>query len=322
MKTTRRALIQMALAGPLVAQQKVVPGGARIGGTAPAPTPINNPQFVGTAEARIPADAFVYGVDIDGQPRAYSLNLLAPHQVVNDSTGDTNFSVVWSPVANSTAVYVREDDGQTVDLHVSGELSGGSPVLTAQPTSKKWSMMTSLPVGGGRQYIGQLALGERLTWGEWRAKFPQGRVLSVNGAQHAETSGFEDYWASKKGLDGLEARDTRLRTKSGVYAFRSRGVDFAVDWDATVGGDRWKVPGIGEVLLFRAKRDSPLRSTAAFRSGSGFRKRGGYWTEEATGTVLLPEIRDFTGSVVERLMGLDTYWYCWSLANPETELFK
>lgn len=56
---------------------------------------ITDPRFVSASEAEISDDAWVLGVEIDGQPRAYSLNLLNRHEVVNDRVGDTAFAAVW-----------------------------------------------------------------------------------------------------------------------------------------------------------------------------------------------------------------------------------
>jgi len=56
---------------------------------------IFNPQFVEADEAEIADDAWVLGVEIDGQARAYSLNLLNRHEVVNDKIGENSFAAVW-----------------------------------------------------------------------------------------------------------------------------------------------------------------------------------------------------------------------------------
>ena len=53
------------------------------------------PQFVSGAEAEIPPDAWVLGVVVDGQARAYSLNLLNRHEIVNDRIGEKSFAAVW-----------------------------------------------------------------------------------------------------------------------------------------------------------------------------------------------------------------------------------
>ena len=56
---------------------------------------ITNPTYVPADEAAIPAETPVLGVVIDGEARAYSLNLLNVHEVVNDEIGGTKFAAVW-----------------------------------------------------------------------------------------------------------------------------------------------------------------------------------------------------------------------------------
>jgi len=78
-----------------IAQQQDVPEGyvqiLERGGI-PA---IDDPVYVPAAEAQIRDEAWVLGVFIEGQARAYSLELLNSHEVVNDSIGDTDFAAVW-----------------------------------------------------------------------------------------------------------------------------------------------------------------------------------------------------------------------------------
>ena len=56
---------------------------------------IDDPVFVGAEEARIPDDAWVLGVALNGEAHAYSLNLLNHHEIVNDQAGDKPFAAVW-----------------------------------------------------------------------------------------------------------------------------------------------------------------------------------------------------------------------------------
>ena len=56
---------------------------------------IDHPQYVSADKASISNDAFVFGLVIEGQPVAYSLNLLNSHEIVNDTIGQTNFAAVW-----------------------------------------------------------------------------------------------------------------------------------------------------------------------------------------------------------------------------------
>ncbi len=56
---------------------------------------VDAPRFVAAGEAEIPDDAWVLGVEIGGQAKAYSLNLLNQHEIVNDSIGEQSFAAVW-----------------------------------------------------------------------------------------------------------------------------------------------------------------------------------------------------------------------------------
>ena len=56
---------------------------------------VDAPEFVAAGEAEIPDDAWVLGVEIGGQAKAYSLNLLNHHEIVNDSIGEQSFAAVW-----------------------------------------------------------------------------------------------------------------------------------------------------------------------------------------------------------------------------------
>jgi hypothetical protein len=56
---------------------------------------IVEPELVPAPKASLPEDAWVLGVEIDGEAHAYSLNLLNHHEVVNDRIGEVPFAAVW-----------------------------------------------------------------------------------------------------------------------------------------------------------------------------------------------------------------------------------
>jgi len=56
---------------------------------------IDHPVFVSAEEASISDDAWVLGVVIDGESRAYSLRLLNSHEIVNDVISEQPVAAVW-----------------------------------------------------------------------------------------------------------------------------------------------------------------------------------------------------------------------------------
>ena len=58
---------------------------------------IDNPRFVGPGEADQQMQSFerVLGVSINGKHRAYPLNMLSRHEIVNDTVGGVPVAVTW-----------------------------------------------------------------------------------------------------------------------------------------------------------------------------------------------------------------------------------
>jgi hypothetical protein len=58
---------------------------------------IDNPRFVGPGEADRQMESFerVLGVSINGDNRAYPLNMLSRHEIVNDTVGGKPVAVTW-----------------------------------------------------------------------------------------------------------------------------------------------------------------------------------------------------------------------------------
>ena len=58
-------------------------------------TPIYEPEFVPANEASFHDDTFVIGLAIDGEARAYPINILSFHEMVNDVVGGVPVLVTW-----------------------------------------------------------------------------------------------------------------------------------------------------------------------------------------------------------------------------------
>lgn len=56
---------------------------------------IDEPEFVAASEAEIQDEAWIMGVAVDGEARAYSLNLLNSYEIVNDVVAGQAIAAVW-----------------------------------------------------------------------------------------------------------------------------------------------------------------------------------------------------------------------------------
>jgi hypothetical protein len=191
-------------------------------------------------------------------------------------------------------------------------------------TDSYWALMTGTAIAGALKgtRLEELPVGEKARWGDWRRKHPRTLVLSVAGAEHVENNPYDKYFASESGYRGARARDPRLPTKEPVFAFRIGPRAYAVAARRAEGGAAFEAEG-AFVFLYRPPGASVYESTRAFRSRARIERRDGAWIDTASGARFDPAPGSFNGAPDARpapLQGLDTYWYIWSLTNPDTDL--
>ncbi len=179
--------------------------------------PINMPKFIAARDADAwlkdnePVIAFANG----GETRAYPLQILIWHEIVNDVVGGTPVTVTFCPLCNTAIAYDRTLGGKVYDFGTSGLLRASNLVMWDRQTETLWQQLT------GEGIVGDLA-GRALTrlpasiisYGEFKASFPVGSmVLSRDtGTKRAygtnPYSGYDDADHSPFLFDG--PLDTRL----------------------------------------------------------------------------------------------------------------
>ena len=187
-------------------------------------------------------------------------------------------------------------------------------------TDTYWSLMKGQALAGTMkgQSLVELPIGEKATWKQWRTKYPDTKVLSVNSKEDAPES-YQEYFRGQNGFRGLKAKDQRLETKSPIFAFRYDEKAYAVPYSEFQSGGVFDLPDGSQIFLYRADKDHLFRSTSVFLSKNGFFKNENTWTESKTGHAFDESSRLFEPEI-DRLNGFDTFWYNWSLNNPETAL--
>ncbi|MGH9119572.1 MAG: DUF3179 domain-containing protein, partial [Acidimicrobiales bacterium] len=142
--------------------------------------PIDKPAFVRPDAVRSLADHEpVITFELDGDARAYPLEILTWHEIVNDTVAGVPVAVTYCPLCNTAVVYDRRLGDRVLDFGTSGKLYQSALVMYDRQTESLWAHFTA------EGLVGVLA-GERLdtypasivSWGSWRDAHPDGFVLS------------------------------------------------------------------------------------------------------------------------------------------------
>jgi len=142
---------------------------------------IDFPEFVSVEEASewLSEVEPVIFVQVGEDARAYPIQILIWHEIVNDMVGDLPLTVTFCPLCNTAIVFEREVDGQVLDFGTTGRLHNSNLIMYDRQTENWWQQATGEVIVG--DMLGtQLALypASIISWGDFAAAFPDGKVLS------------------------------------------------------------------------------------------------------------------------------------------------
>lgn len=207
-------------------------------------------------------------------------------------------------------MYDRTYEDKVLTFEASGGLINSSLVMQDRETDSFWSIMRGQSLEGELQGqpLQEIAQNRKMRWGEWRQLHPDTLVLSVNGEEDTDP-GYDGYFKSSEGFRGAAASDSRLQTKTPIFAFRFNGGSYAIPHESIVSGKALQLGG-QSLFLFRSQEDELHDSTKAFQGS-------------AENCEFQGSSESFIGSdCPQPLTGFDTFWYNWSLNNPDTELLQ
>ena len=213
-------------------------------------------------------------------------------------------------------VYGRNVKGKTLTLEPSGALKDSALVMRDEETDSWWWIMEDEAIGGPMEgtELPKIPAGEKVTWGDWVARHPDTKVLSVDGIEHLENNPYDNYFASERTFRGAEVEDGRLAPKAPIYTFRHRGTPYALPHAVAEGGARFEV-GESDLFFYRPEGAAVFASTEAWRLPAGA-------AEGASPGELRERLTSGEVEGAERLDGFDTFWYTWVGGNPETEVLR
>ncbi|MBI3707279.1 MAG: DUF3179 domain-containing protein [Proteobacteria bacterium] len=298
---------------------EIVWGGVRVDGI-PA---LDSPKMISAAEAKyLNADDRVFGVEINGDARAYPLRIANWHEMVNDIVGGVPVSLAYCTLCGAGILFDGRADGREPPFTFgsSGLLYRSNKLMYDRSTDSLWNQFTGRPVVGPLVGSGiQLKILPLVTttWSAWLKRHPNSRVLSIDtgfARDYGPGVAYANYFASKDLMFPALVKDRRVAQKDLVFGLRVPGGTKAWPLAAFAGGkvinDR---VGFVDVVLVG---DADTRAVRAYESdGLHFsaasepdmlQADGGAWrvTEDA--------LVGLGGRSLPRLPGHIAYWFAWA----------
>jgi hypothetical protein len=311
---------------------------------------INNPRFVdvGRAEEWLRPNEPVVSLVINGRARAYPLQILIWHEIVNDHVAGVAVIVTFCPLCYSAVVFERMVGEKEYTFGTSGMLRHSNLVMYDSQTESLWQQLIGEAIVG--DMVGSTLKGiaaQIVSFGQFRSAYKDGLVLS------RETGFRRNYGRNPYvGYDDISERpflfhgktDGRLPPMEKVVAVtinsQSKAYPYTVTQQRRVIND--KVGG-RQIVVFHADGaasalDGPEIAASREAGSTGvfdrrldeqllsFRYDERKFYDEQTNSVW-----DITGRAIEgplqgnRLAPLthgDYFAFVWLVFKPETEIYR
>ncbi len=111
---------------------------------------IDKPKFVSIKEAKYwikDTEPLIF-VNINGKTKAYPLQILIWHEIVNDKLSNKNITITFCPLCNASIVFDRNINGKTYDFGTSGLLRNSDLVMYDRQSESLWQQFTGNAIVG------------------------------------------------------------------------------------------------------------------------------------------------------------------------------
>lgn len=261
---------------------------------------IDEPKYISIKEASDWLDDKDPGIMIsmDGVVRLYPYQILVWHEIVNDTVNGKRILVTYCPLCLSGIVFDPFVDGERVEFGTSGKLWNSNLVMYDRKTDSYWS-----------QVLGEAIVGEQtgdmlevldsdvVTFGDYRAQFPNGEVLSkdTGAVRFYGRDPYGSYYTDNTSMYApVNNTDNRLPNK--LYI-------------------------LGVVIDGKAKAYVPelIKEKGSIEDVFAETKIVGEYDKKLDVVRLYRENAD--GSR-DRINPFGNFWFSWVAVHPETEIFS
>lgn len=193
-----------------------------------------NKNVVSLSENKVSNDKLVIGVEMNGEAKAYPVEIIGYHHQVQDTLAGEPIMVTYCTVCRTGRVYSPFINGKKESFRLVG-MDHFNAMFEDNTTKSWWQQATGVSVAGKLKGTALTEIpSQQTTLAAWVRAYPQSKILQpdpVFKAKYDSLAGFD------KGTieSGLEKRDSASwKMKSWVVGVAVPGASKAYDWNDLV----------------------------------------------------------------------------------------
>jgi thiol-disulfide isomerase/thioredoxin len=312
---------------------------------------IDSPKFVSVEEADewLEPQEPVILVEVSGVAKAYPIQILMWHEIVNDVIGHTPVTVTFCPLCNTGIAFERTFDGQVLDFGTTGRLRLSNLIMYDRQTETWWQQASGEAIAGehtGRRLT--FVPASMISWEDFSEAHPEGEVLSRD-TGHSRSygrnpyAGYDDVNRSPFLYDGPETPEVlppmarvvtvELNDEAVAYPYdvleelrvvndAVGGVSIVVLWAPGTASalDAGSVAGgadVGAATTYSRELDGETLTFVAEDDRIIDEQTGSEWDVLGQGV---------SGPLVDRqlepVVSINHFWFSWAAFRPDTRIYS
>ena len=289
------------------------------------------PNLIAGEEASyLKDDDLVFGVEINGDIRAYPLRIMGWHEMFNEVIGGVPVALAYCTLCGAGVLFETDVEGQAEPfvMGTSGFLYRSNKLMYDRQTESLWNQFTGKPVSGALRGSG-IELSQRPVvierWADWFARNPATKVLSLQ-TGHSRDYGsgvvYNEYFASSELMFPARSDESRLARKDFVFGVRTFAASKA--WPISAFREGRVINDQVGALRLVLIGDAASRTVRAYDRGDlRFQKeQAKLISDGATWKMTEAALVSDDGRTAARVAGHIAYWFAWDgYHGPRSELF-
>lgn len=286
-------------------------------------------RFSNIKENRIPSEKLVLGIEINGEAKAYPLQIIGYHHQVRDTVGGTPLMVTYCTVCRTGRVFSPFINGKNETFRLVG-MDHFNAMFEDATTKSWWRQVSGEAIAGPlKGQALQEIRSRQMRLSSWFEMYPEGKVLQPDSAFRKEYDDLDKYDLGTL-KSSLEKRDSlSWKDKSWIVGIRKGTHAKAIDWNRLVKERiiQDSMPNYGFVVVL----EKDLASFHSFETTLGenylrFVKKDNngelLMMDENTGSVW--NLRGtcisgaLKGSKLIQATAYQEFWHSWKTFNPLT----
>jgi hypothetical protein len=238
-------------------------------------------------------DSPVLGIDYKGVTKAYPINILNWHEIVNDHFNQQPVVITFCPLCGSGMAFSALINDKAHSFGVSGLLYSSGVLLYDRQTQSLWSQLMARAISGAHkgEYLVSIPV-QHTSWKDWKMRNPETLVLSKNlGFKHDYNQNpYKEYLDSPQIMFPVLARSRRYHPKEQVLGINIDGHFKVYPYvELERSPDEFVDTVNGKSIIIRYDRKS--------QSATVFDRLG------------------------KQIPGVRVFWFAWYAFYPETEVY-